>query len=73
MSHFYRLLIAQGWEREAMQKLILEACRYVQQKANTTNADNANEPAGEPTNNDDENQLFIHLKYHPDDIPCQLV
>lgn len=73
VSLLYRRLIARGWEREAMRKLILEACRYVQQKANATNADNANQPAGEPTNNDDENRLFIHLKYHPDDIPRQRV
>ena len=72
VSLLYRRLIARGWEREAMKKLILEACRYVQRKANTNTAVTQQTP--EALRDDpDENRLFIHIKYHPDDVPRQRV
>ena len=73
VSLLYRRLIARGWEREAMRELILEACRYVQKKANPDATENNVQPAGGVDDDDEENRLFIHLKYHPDDVPRQRV
>ena len=55
-----------------MKKLILEACRYVQRKANTNTTVTQQTPQA-LRDDPDENRLFIHIKYHPDDVPRQRV
>ena len=61
----YRRLLRRGWEKTFLRKLIIEACTYIENKPTIPTA---------PTNVDDtNNRIFIHLKYHPDDIPRQKI
>ena len=57
----YRRLLARGWERDFLRPLFMEACNIVSCKSSVNAA---------PTSaaNDDENRLFLHLEYHPDDV-----
>jgi hypothetical protein len=72
VSLLYRRLIDRGWEREAIRSLILEACRTIQRKAQPPAALPA-QPSSNSLDDENKNRLFIHLKYHPDDIPRQRV
>ena len=68
VSLLYRRLIDRGWERAVIRSLILEACHTVQRKAQSQAA-----PPTQPSTASLENRLFIHLRYHPDDIPRRRV
>jgi hypothetical protein len=60
----YRRLLNRGWNRDFMRKLVLEACAAVKRKA-------ALPPAPvilDQAINDEEERLFLHVVYHPDDI-----
>ncbi|KAL3790505.1 hypothetical protein ACHAWO_010636 [Cyclotella atomus] len=65
----YRRLLLRGWDRTFMRNLILEACTCAKSKAHT--------PAAQPTLNqgllNDVDRLFIHIEYHPEDIPRKRV
>ena len=65
----YRRLLLRGWDRTFMRNLILEACTCAKSKAHT--------PATQPTLNqgllNDVDRLFIHIEYHPEDIPRKRV
>ncbi|KAL3800087.1 hypothetical protein ACHAWO_012686 [Cyclotella atomus] len=57
------------WDRTYIRNLILEACTSAKSKAHT--------PTAQPTLNqglqNDVNRLFIHIEYHPEDIPRKRV
>eukprot|EP00956_Cyclotella_meneghiniana_P016943 scaffold27275_cov47-Cyclotella_meneghiniana.AAC.1 len=61
---FYLRLLHRGWERNYIQKLILEARNYVDRINHTPNT-----PGAQPADDDRKNRLFIHLVFHPDDVP----
>jgi hypothetical protein len=63
----YRRLLARGWESSFIRPLIIEACANADRKSSQTT------PLDTPTTEEDENRLFIHLVYHPDDIPRQRI
>lgn len=65
----YRRLLLRGWERSLMRKLILEACTSAKRNAHTLAAP----PTLAQGLQDEENRLFIHLEFHPEDIPRKRV
>ncbi|KAL3774513.1 hypothetical protein ACHAWO_012222 [Cyclotella atomus] len=68
-AKLYRHFILRGWDRTYIRNLILEACTSTKSKAHT--------PTAQPTLNQDlqtdVNRLFIHIEYHPEDIPRKRV
>jgi hypothetical protein len=59
----YRRLIQRGWHRDQLRPLILDICSKL---------DRRNDPPTPPLRTAaTQNQLFIHLTYHPDDLPRQ--
>eukprot|EP00956_Cyclotella_meneghiniana_P035166 scaffold112213_cov44-Cyclotella_meneghiniana.AAC.7 len=61
----YRHLLNQGWQKELIRPMILDACTIVRRK-NPPSAPSAQPETG--TQGQDEDLLFLHLTYHPDDI-----
>ena len=59
----YKHLLDRGWEREYMRKLIIEATTEIESrdKAGPTSSTSARDKTSD--------RLFLHLQYHPDDIP----
>ena len=65
----YTRLLDRGWDKEFIRRLIIKACTTVETGTPTNN------PTNTPTEstNDNANRLFIHLQFHPDDIPRQKI
>ena len=58
-------LINRGWNNVLIRKLITKACTTIEQRIQPSAA-----PTTPPTATlDNENRLFIHVVYHPDNIP----
>ena len=57
----YRHLLDRSWDREFIRRLILEATSTIESRSTATT------PASSRVKDDEEN-LFIHLEYHPNDI-----
>jgi hypothetical protein len=68
----YHHLINRGCEQETTPSLILEACCIIQYKAQSPAAPPA-QPSTASLDGKKQNRLFIHLKYHPDNIPSRQV
>ena len=60
----YRRLLHRGWQRELIRPMILDACNIVQRN-NPSNTPTVQPETGAQ---DEDNLLFLHLTYHPDDI-----
>ncbi len=58
--------VARGWSREVMQEYILDANRRLNLPVLTTNPTPTTPP-------DNKERLFIHMEYHPRDIPRKYV
>ena len=61
----YRRLLDRGWEREFMRGLILEATSTIENKQGKKRQ------APAQARDEEENRIFLHLQYHPDDISRQ--
>ena len=59
----YKHLLERGWEREYMRKLIIEATTEIESRGKE--GPKSSNSAKDKTSN----RLFLHLQYHPDDIP----
>jgi len=72
VRRLYTHLLERGWTHEYLSTTIIEASRVIEKRGN-----NLHPPTTPPTNttteDEEENRLFIHLQYHPDDIPRQRV
>lgn len=60
----YRRLKQRGWDKAYIRPLIIEACNVAERTSQAPTT-----PATLSQANDEENRLFIHLVFHPDDIP----
>ena len=61
VTTLYRHLLDRSWDREFIRRLILEATSTIESRSSATT------PASSRVT-DDEDNLFIHLEYHPNDI-----
>ena len=59
----YKHLLDRGWEREHIRKLMIEAITEVESRGNK--GQKSSDSAEDKTSD----RLFLHLQYHPDDIP----
>jgi hypothetical protein len=62
VSLLYKRLISRGWDRIFIRSTILEACNKIENKSLCRISSTA-------IASDDENRLFLHFVFHPDDIP----
>ena len=62
----YRRLLERGWERDFIYNLIIEVTNKIESRSaqQSTTTDESEE---------DEARLFIHLQYHPNDIPRKMI
>ena len=58
----FRRLLDRGWQEDDIRPLILDACKHADARAQDPKPH-----VKKPTKR--EKNLFIHLKYHPDDVP----
>ena len=63
VTMLYKHLLDRGWEREHIRKLMIEAITEVESRGNK--GQKSSDSAEDKTSD----RLFLHLQYHPDDIP----
>lgn len=62
----YRRLIARGWDPSFIRPIFSEACRSAERPL-------PDSTSSSPAKSSTKNRLFIHMVYHPDDIPRRRV
>ena len=62
----YRRLLARGWEQDFIRPIILAAYDSTKQLSSVNSA-----PTSVRQDIEDEERLFLHLEFHPDDVPSQ--
>ena len=60
--------VARGWDRATMRSYILDADRKLRLSVPSTPI-----PTLNPTNDDNKERLFIHMEFHPNDIPRKYI
>ena len=60
----YRRLLARGWERKLLRDFFLESSSRIEERSRRP----CNSTTPPPPEIKDEERLFIHVEYHPDDI-----
>jgi hypothetical protein len=65
----YRRLLARGWERDFIRPVILTAYDSAKRQLSSVNST----PASVQQDIEDEERLFLHLEFHPDDVPRQRI
>ena len=60
----YRRLLARGWERKLLREFFLESSSRIEERSRRP----CNSTTPPPPEIKDEERLFIHVEYHPDDI-----
>ena len=60
--------VARGWDRATMRSYILDADRKLRLSVPSTPT-----PTPNPTNDNNKERLFIHMEFHPNDIPRKYI
>ena len=63
VAELYRHLLNRGWETTYIRQLIMDATTKIEERGSR--------PRTPPTSKSDEESLYIHLEYHPDNISRQ--
>ena len=63
VAELYRHLLNRGWEIIYIRQLIMDATTKIEERGSR--------PRTPPTSKSDDESLYIHLEYHPDDISRQ--
>ena len=68
-ASLYKRLLQRGWGGTYIKPIILQACEKMERRSGPDDHPNTAAALGNSTVESSADRLFIHLQYHPDDIP----